>query len=80
MISKQLKLTFRGKGIQRPVIYEVGHKFEVVTNIRRADVEVDGGWVILELTGDGREIDKALEWMRDEGVRVDNVAGDIVEG
>ena len=79
-LSKQLKFTFSGKGIQRPLIYEVGHKFKVTTNIRKADVESDGGWVILELTGSKEEINKALDWLKEEGVRVDNVAGDIVAG
>jgi len=79
-LSKQLKFTFRGKSIQRPLIYEVGHKFNVTTNIRKADVESDGGWVILELTGSKEEINQALDWLKEEGVRVDNVAGDIVAG
>ena len=80
MLSKQLKFNFSGKGIQRPLIYDVGHKFKVITNIRKADVESNGGWVILELTGSKEEINKALDWLKNEGVRVDNVAGDIVAG
>ena len=43
-------------------------------------MESDGGWVILELTGSKEEINKALDWLKEEGVRVDNVAGDIVAG
>ena len=70
-LSKQLKFTFRGKSIQRPLIYEVGHKFNVTTNIRKADVE---------LTGSKEEINKALDWLKKEEVRIDNVAGDIVAG
>ncbi|MYG90486.1 MAG: FeS-binding protein, partial [Chloroflexi bacterium] len=57
----------------------VGHEFDVVTNIRMADVEHDFGWVVLELDGDHDEIDRALAWVADKGVRIDPVAGDVVE-
>jgi microcompartment protein CcmL/EutN len=52
----------------------------VVTNIRRADVTEDRGWVVLELEGEMGEIERAVQWVIDQGVRVDPVAGDIVEG
>ena len=51
----------------------------MVTNIRMADVEHDFGWVVLELDGDHDEIDRALAWVADKGVRIDPVAGDVVE-
>ena len=35
-----------------PIIYELGKSFNLVTNIRRADVTEDRGWVILELDGE----------------------------
>jgi hypothetical protein len=62
------------------VIYELGKSFNIVTNIRRADVTEDRGWVVLELVGDAEEIERGLEWVASKGVRVDPVQGDIVEG
>ena len=38
--------------IKEPVVYQLGHKFDIVTNIRRADIQEGIGWVILELEGD----------------------------
>jgi len=58
----------------------MGKDFEVVTNIRRADIQENIAWVILELEGNEPEIDKALEWVRSLGVRVDPALGDLVEG
>ena len=55
-------------------------EFEIVTNIRRADVTDARGWVILELDGERDEIERGLEWVREQGVRVDPVYEDIVEG
>jgi len=51
-----------------------------VTNIRRADVTEDRGWVVLELEGEMEEIERGVHWVVELGVRVDPVAGDIVEG
>ena len=51
-----------------------------ITNIRRADVTDDRGWVILELDGEHDEIERALAWVEEQGVRVDPVYEDIVEG
>ena len=80
MAIKRVKFTFPTKLIKEPVIYQLGHKFKVVTNLRRADVREDMGWVILELVGDEEEIDRGLEWVTSEGVRVDPVSGDVIEG
>ena len=80
MAMKRVKFTFPTQLIKDPLIYQLGHKFQVVTNIRRADVREDMGWVVLELDGDEEEIDRGLEWMTAEGVRVDPVSGDVIEG
>lgn len=81
MASKHVRLTFSPELIKSPLIYDLGHKFEVVTNIRMADVEQSVGWVVLELTGDADEIERSLAWAREQGVRVDDATlGDVVEG
>ena len=80
MANKRIKLTFQPELIKQPVIYELSQKFKVITNIRRADVRDDVGWVVLEIEGDESEIDNGLRWMDSIGVRVDPVSGDIIEG
>ncbi len=80
MSSKRVRFTFEREQVGDPLIYRLGQEFPVVTNIRMADVEHDFGWVILEIEGSEAEIDRAIDWMRDQGVRVDPVSGDIVEG
>jgi hypothetical protein len=80
MIKKRVKFTFPQKLITEPLIYQLGKKYEIVTNIRRADVREDMGWVVLELEGEEDEIAGGLEWVAGYGVRVDPVGGDVVEG
>ncbi len=80
MISRSMMLTFPTDLIKEPVIYKLGCKFGVVTNIRRADVSQDRGWVVLELAGSETDIEDGIEWLVEKGIRVDPVVGDIVEG
>lgn len=80
MARQRVKFTFAQELITLPVIYELGKQFSLVTNIRRADVSEDRGWVVLELEGDLEEIERGLAWVASKGVRVDPVQGDIVEG
>lgn len=77
---RRVKLTFPSDLIQQPLIWHLGRDFEIVTNIRRADVRESVGWVVLELEGEDPEIDRGLEWARRMGVRVDPVTGDVIEG
>lgn len=80
MGKQRVKFTFPEDLVTQSVIYEMGHKFEVVTNIRRADVREDVGWVVLELDGADDEIRRSVDWVRSIGVRVDPVGGDVIDG
>jgi hypothetical protein len=80
MARQRVKFTFPQELITLPIIYELGKQFSIVTNVRRADVTDDRGWVVLEMDGDIGEIERALDWVAAKGVRVDPVPGDIVEG
>ena len=80
MAKRRIRFTFPEQLITEPLIYNLGRKFEIVTNIRRANVQERLGWVVLELEGDEDEIDRGLEWMTEAGVRVDPITGDLIEG
>jgi len=80
MAKRQVMFTFPRQLIKEPIIYNLSHKFAVVTNIRRADVSEDRGWVVLELEGEDKEIEAGIAWVKEKGVRVDPIVGDIVEG
>ena len=80
MATKRVRFTFSPEKIKQPVIYQLGHEFHVVTNIRMADVDETVGWVVLELEGDRDEIERSLRWAQEQGVRIDPVEGDVVEG
>jgi ABC-type methionine transport system ATPase subunit len=66
-------LTFPRHLIDEPLIYRLGREFGVVTNIRRANVEEDVAWVILELSGPAEEVGRAVAWLAERGVDVDRI-------
>jgi hypothetical protein len=80
MAKQRVKFTFPQELITLPIIYELGKQYNIVTNVRRADVTEDRGWVVLEMDGPIEEIEASLVWVASKGVRVDPVEGNIVEG
>jgi ABC-type methionine transport system ATPase subunit len=80
MGKQRVKFTFESELVKEPIIYQLGRNFHLVTNIRRADVREDVGWVVLELHGEKEEIERGLQWVSSTGVRVDPVSGDVIEG
>jgi len=66
--------------ITRPVIYELGKTFELVTNVRQASVTPEVGIVSLEIEGDREEIKKAIAWMEELGIKVEPVEINTIEG
>jgi hypothetical protein len=79
MARRRIKLIFSPSLVTEPVIYQLGHKFAIVTNIRRADVTRDQGWVLLELSGDPDELDRGVAYLESRGVQVEPAEGDLVE-
>lgn len=78
MASRRLRLTFPAGLVTEPVIYSVGRRYEVVTNIRRANIDKQAGWMVLEMTGEDEALAGAIAYLEETGVEVEPVEGDIV--
>ena len=79
MTNVRVKLTFPEHLIKQPVIARMVREFDVMPNIRRANVEEKVGWMVCELGGDDQAVERAIEWLHDLGVQVDRLS-DVVEG
>jgi len=66
--------------ITRPVVYELGKNFAVVTNVRQASVTPEVGIVSLELEGEREQIKRAIEWLEELGIKVEPVEINTIEG
>ena len=71
MARRCVRLTFSVEAITEPITYNLGQQFNVVTNIRQADVTRDKGWIILELVGKEADIETGIAWVISKGVRVE---------
>ena len=79
MPNMKFHIRFPEDKIKEPIIYQIGHEFKVVTNVRRADVRETTGWMDLELVGDSTEIERAIAGLRKKGVIVDPIELNVVE-
>ena len=71
MAKRRVMLTFPEELIREPIIYSLGQQFNIVTNILRADVTEDRGWVVLELDGEDEDIEAGITWAISKGVRAE---------
>jgi ABC-type methionine transport system ATPase subunit len=72
-MNERVRLTFPVELVRRPVIGELVRRFDVLPNIRRADVSEDVGWIVCELDGRADQVAAAIAWMEEIGVDVDRL-------
>jgi ABC-type methionine transport system ATPase subunit len=71
--ATRLHLTFPEHLVSQPVIHRLGAEFGLITNIRRANIEERGGWLIVEVDGTDERIASAVAWLAEQGLQVDRI-------
>lgn len=69
--AERVRLTFPSDLVREPVIGQLVRRFDVLPNIRRADVAEDVGWIVCELDGEAESVAHAIAWMQEIGVTVE---------
>ena len=64
--------------IKMPLIWELGRKFKVVTNIRQCSVSDEIGIVCLELDGKREDVKAAIKWLTKCGVSVEPIEISVI--
>ena len=75
----RLWLMYPPRLIKEPLLWKLGQKFKVVTNVRQASVTDEIGIVSLELEGQRSEIKAAIKWLEKLGVSVEPVEINVIE-
>jgi len=75
----RLWLMYPPKHITSPVICELVTRFELVINIRQAEVRDEIGIVCLELEGARADLKKATKWLERKGIKVEPVEINVIE-
>ena len=78
-MKQRVKLTFPQHIIKEPVIFTLAKKYDVMPNIRRARVTETVGEMVLELEGTEDNLKKGIQSLKDQGVDVELVEGDVIE-
>ena len=77
--QQRLWLMYPPKLIQEPLIWQIGQKFKVVTNLRQASVTDEIGIVCLEVDGKREAVKAAIKWLEKAGVNVEPVEINVIE-
>jgi ABC-type methionine transport system ATPase subunit len=77
--TTRLWLMYPPRLITQPLIWQLGRKFDVITNVRQASVADEIGLVCLELDGQRAEIKSAINWLEKTGVRVEPIEINVIE-
>jgi len=80
MGKRRVHLTFQGQLADEPAIWTMSQEFNLVFNIRQADLTHGFGWIMLELEGDEKHLSAALRWLEERGVIVAPIEQDVVAG
>lgn len=71
MTKRRVILSYTEETIAEPVIHTISQQFNLVANIRQADLGEERGWIIVDFEGKKKNIDDGIAWAISKGVRVD---------
>ena len=77
-MKRRVRLTFPQNLIKEPVIFTMAQQFNVVPNIRRARVTETVGEMVLELEGAEKDLEKGIQWLKEKGLEIELIEGDII--
>jgi len=77
MNSIKLKLIYPEEKIKEPLLSKVCKSFNIDINIRKANVQEKMGWLELEFIGNDEEIEKAINFLVENGVEVQPIEGQV---
>jgi ABC-type methionine transport system ATPase subunit len=78
--TQRFWLTFGAESSRKPLICEMGRKFDVIFNIRNASVTPSIGVIALEMQGERSVLKEAVAWFEANGVQVEPVEINTIEG
>lgn len=78
-VCERVYLTFPKKLVKEPIVCLLARKFDILFNIRGSTVTAEMGLVALEINGERAEVDKAIHWMKEQGVIVEPIEKNVIE-
>jgi hypothetical protein len=79
IVSRPMELDFPARLVGKPILYELVKRFDLVPNIKRANVTREFGYMQLELRGSAASMEAALAFLKKAGVGVAPIEKDVLE-
>lgn len=76
MAKQKIMLTFPNDLLSEPVIFTINQQFNLTTNIRRAKVTDEDGWMLLDMEGKPEDIEAGITWATPRGMRIERISND----
>ncbi len=79
-VSKKVVLHFPENLVGKPITYELVKNYDIIFNILKAKIAIDGGegLLLLELTGTEENLNKSLRYLKKLGVKAEPLTKDIL--
>ncbi len=78
MSSRKIVLNFPKTKIDQPIVYKLIKEYDLAFNILKASITPDSeGIMVLEVTGEAKNIDRGINYLKDQGVKVEPLSKDI---
>ena len=78
-MKEKFYLTYPPRLVREPILYLLIKKFDVVPNIRGANISEEMGLLAVELEGEQEQVDQAVAWLRSHGVTVEPIEKNVIE-
>jgi ABC-type methionine transport system ATPase subunit len=76
VVEHKVRLIYPPHLLNQPLLYGLIRQFDLQTNILEARVEAAEGWLLLAVRGEEIQVHQGLDWLRQQGVRVE-VLGEL---
>jgi hypothetical protein len=70
MALERWNLAFNSEMQNRPILFDLGKRFDLVINVERANISEAAGWVQVTLSGETEEIQRSIAYLNTLGVFV----------
>jgi len=79
MVKQKIVLRFPPNIVEQPVIYYLIKDYDLMVNILRADINPKKeGRLMMELSGEETNYQRAIEWMKKQGLQIMNLEQQII--
>lgn len=77
--SSRIVLTFPKDLVDKPIVYKLIKEHNLVFNILKASITPEEeGLMVLEISGDEKDINKGIDYLKRQGVKIEPLSKDIV--